>query len=205
MIKKRILVAGCVAVVLVSAVSIRMNTLSKHTPHGYAPLSTQEESGVPDHVVYGFIFRKVSLIANKTKELRALGRIGSKPYFALQKEADLSEAQAKILEATAAACEQEVKRQDEKAQVMIERFRAQFPDGKIPRGVTLPPPPPELKFMWEERNAMILRARDRLRAAFGEQEFHRFDQHVKFDFGSNDQYLKRRNGSHNLSFASPQF
>ncbi len=205
MIKKRILLAGCVAVVLVSPVSIRMNTLSRQTPHGHVPVLAQAEDGVPDHVVYGFIFRKVSLITNKTKELRALGRISSKPYFALQKEAGLSEAQAKILEATAAASEQEVRRQDEKAQVIIERFRAQFPDGKIPRGVTLPPPPPELKLMWEERNAIILRARDRLRAVFGEQEFHRFDQHVKFDFGSNDQYLKRRNGSNHPVSASPQF
>jgi len=154
--------------------------------------------------VYGFVFRKVSMITNKTKELRALGQIGQKPYFALQKDADLSDAQANILESIASACEQEVERQDEKAKVIIEAFRSQFPEGKIPKGVALPPPPPELKLMWEERNAMILLARDRLRAAFGEQEFHRFDQHAKFDFGTNDEYLQRRK-SNNLAPVSPKF
>lgn len=204
MIKKRILVAGCVTVVLVSAFGISIKPLNQQTPHDHSLMSAQAESVVPDHIVYGFVFRKVSVITNKTKELRALGRIGPKPYFALQKEAALSEAQAKLLEAIAAACEQEVKHQDEKARVIIEAFRAQFPDGRIPQGMTLPPPPPELKLMWEERNAIILRARDRLRAAFGEQEFHRFDQHAKFDFGTNDVYLKRRN-SNSMAPALPKF
>jgi hypothetical protein len=39
--------------------------------------------------------------------------------------------------------------------------------------------------MWEERNAMILRARDQLRAAFGEEEFARFDNYAKFHYGAN--------------------
>jgi hypothetical protein len=39
--------------------------------------------------------------------------------------------------------------------------------------------------MWEERNAMILRARDQLRAVFGEEEFARFDNYAKFHYGTN--------------------
>lgn len=204
MIKKRILIAGCAAIALVSTFGIGMNTLSKQEHPGHPQTATQAEHTVPDHIVYGFVIRKVSIITNKTKELRASGRIGQKPYFAMQKDANLNDVQAKILESIASACQQEIERQDEKAKVIIEAFRSQFPEGKIPEGMTLPPPPPELKLMWEERNAMILRARDRLRAAFGEQEFHRFDQHAKFDFGTSDQYLKGRNGN-GIAPALPKF
>jgi len=39
--------------------------------------------------------------------------------------------------------------------------------------------------MWEERIAMILRARDQLRATLGEEEFARFDNRAKFYYGMN--------------------
>ena len=47
-----------------------------------------------------------------------------------------------------------------------------------------PPPPPELFAMQQERNAIILQARERLHAAFGEEEFTRFDQFVQKRIGS---------------------
>jgi hypothetical protein len=39
-------------------------------------------------------------------------------------------------------------------------------------------PPAELKTMQEERNAMYLRARDRIRATIGEEDFRRLDEFV---------------------------
>lgn len=68
-----------------------------------------------------------------------------------------------------------MKQQDEKAQKIITAFRARYPGGKVPQGESLPPPPPELTRLWEERKAIILHARDRLREAFGEQKFKQFD------------------------------
>lgn len=104
----------------------------------------------------------------------------------LQREAALSEKQALALQDIASACMQEVARQDDKARAIIGAYKSQFPGHKIPEGVTPPPPPPELKTMWEERNAMVLKARDRLRAALGGEEFYRFDQYVKFQYGADD-------------------
>lgn len=141
---------------------------------------------IPDSVVYGFLFSKIVSTKNRTSTLQAQGRLGPRPWLPLQKEADLSEHQAGVLQSIASSCVQEINRQDEKAREIISAYRSQFPGDKIPAGVTPPPPPPELKVMWEERNAMVLKARDELRAAFGEQEFYRFDQHVKFRYGVND-------------------
>jgi len=39
--------------------------------------------------------------------------------------------------------------------------------------------------MWEERSAIILRARDQLRSVFGEEGFARFDNYAKFHYGTN--------------------
>jgi hypothetical protein len=62
--------------------------------------------------------------------------------------------------------------------------KGRFPDGKLPKSGS-PPPPPELKALWEERNAIILRARDQIRAVFGEEEFARFDNYAKYHHGAN--------------------
>jgi hypothetical protein len=139
-------------------------------------------SEVPEFVIYGFLFKKVSRLSEKTLELRSQGKIGQKPYYPMQKEAALSVAESMALEAIASACQREVDRQDERARIIIQAFRVKFPDGKVPKGTTLPPPPPELITMQEERNAIILRARDQLRVAFGEASFASLDNYVKFRY-----------------------
>lgn len=202
---KRIVVTFCVLALLVTAFAAGEKNLSgkqaltvKRETHA----ALTSETIVPDHVVYGFLFQRVVSVKGKIKELQAQRRIARKPTFPLQKEANLSEAQAIQLEAIAFACQQEVAQQDEKARAIIIAFRSQFPDGRIPDGVT-PSTPPELKVMWEERNAIILRARDQLRATLGEQEFHRFDQYAKFPYGADDVNIERRRESMNLMAHEP--
>jgi hypothetical protein len=95
-----------------------------------------------------------------------------------QRKANLNEFQARILDTVADECVRQLDVQDARAQLIINDFRKRFPPGKLPPGVKLPPPPPELTQMQEERDAMILRARDRLRVALGEAEFQRFEGFV---------------------------
>lgn len=184
--KKQIVIFSCVAILLAGAFTLSRNTFSKAAredlpPHAHPP---EQAVVVPDYVVYNFLFHKVVRLREKTRELQAQGRIGQKPYFPLQREAGLTEGQSNALEAIAFACWQQVTQQNEKAQAIIKAFQSRFPEGRVPSSGA-PPPPPELKNMWEERNAMILRARDQLRAAFGEEEFARFDNYAKFHYGTN--------------------
>lgn len=111
---------------------------------------------------------------------------------ALVKEGNLNDAQARALESIAAATLQEVEQQDARARRIIDAFRAQYPNGIVPKGKKLPEPPPELKVMQEERNAMILRGRDRLRAALGEQEFARFHQFAMRRFAAQGLFDKEQ-------------
>lgn len=68
---------------------------------------------------------------------------------------------------------------DKQAKEIIAAFSAQYPDGKLPDNMELLPPPVELGVLQQERDAIILEARDRLHAALGDNEFARFDKFVK--------------------------
>ena len=181
--KKRILIIICAVALLGSALTVSRNASSERTSHNSTAQHTAQQAAytVPDHVVYGFLFRYVA--RNNERIAQRHGR--QTPYLSLQREANLTQGQARALSEIAATCEQEVSQQDARARVIISAFRAQFPNGIIPRGTAPPPPPAELQTMWEERNAIILRARDRLRAAFGEEAFARLDDFAKFRYGTN--------------------
>ena len=115
----------------------------------------------------------------KADELTQHGKDDSQYRLMFKRRAELSDSEAQALDQVTRDCQQELAQQDSKAQAVIAQFRKQYPAGKLPEGVTLPPPPPELSQMQQERDAIIIRARDRLHAAFGDEEFARFDSFVQ--------------------------
>ena len=150
--------------------------------------SIEQESPIPEHVAYNFLFLSVASFRKKATERGKPEAINS----ALQREAALSDMQARLLDEIAAATLKEVDLQDARARVIIEAFRAHYPGGIVPQGEKLPPPPPELKAMQEERNSMVLRGRDRLLAVFGQQEFGRFNKFVMNRFAGENLVKKER-------------
>ena len=148
-------------------------------PHG-RPASETSPS-VPEHIVYGFLFRNVARNNERNLELQAKGAV-SRKYFAFKRELGFGAEQSRVLTEIASDCEFQVRQQDKNAQFIIAEFRAKLPKTKE---TPAPPPPPELKTMWEERNAIILRARDRLRAALGDETFERLDNFAKYRYGTN--------------------
>jgi hypothetical protein len=137
------------------------------------------DRGIPEHVPYMFFFDQHKFNLQKAAELEKSGKDGSKFRGRFKRLAALSDEEALILDQVTSDCEQELAQQDAKAQAVIDSYRARYPAGELPEGVTLPPPPPELTVMQQERDSIILRARDRLRSMFGEQEFTRFDKFVR--------------------------
>ena len=134
---------------------------------------------IPEHVAYQHIFRHLLMLKQKSDDAQKAGKDRSELRHLVRKEAGLDEAQGKLLEAAATQCEAEVAEQDAKARVVINRFRAKFPFGIVPKGAQLPPPPPELAQMQQERNQIILLARDQLRNVLGEEGFAKLDAYVK--------------------------
>jgi hypothetical protein len=176
--KKRLVIAACSAAVMAALLTF------SHQSDGNAkasrpPRVVPRDTSIPEHVAYSFLFRSVASFRKRAEEIgmpAALNR-------ALLKEANISEAQARVLDEIAATTLQEVERQDERARAVIKAFRDRYPGGVVPKGANLPEPPSELKAMREERNAILLRGRDRLRLALGDQGFARFHQFVMARFG----------------------
>lgn len=116
---------------------------------------------VPEHIVYGQMFSLLVALDNAAD---------------YQQQAGLSDEQAAALKKIAIDCQREIEQQDTKARKVINAFRDKLAKIKPKPGTSLPPPPAELAAMQKERNAIILRARDRLRVALGEEKFQRVDQ-----------------------------
>lgn len=144
-----------------------------------AGVSVATRLTLPEFVPYMFLFYQHHFNMNKAADFERQGKDGAGFRSILKKQAALSDHEASILDQVTADCERAIADQDAKAQAVITAFRMRYPVGDLQPGVTLPPPPPELATMQKERNAIILRARDRLHAAFGEQEFRRFDTFVQ--------------------------
>jgi hypothetical protein len=182
--KKLVMLTLCIIALMVCIFAFAKQAQTNPPSPQQAPL--QSDSPVPEHVAYAFLFRNNAFFRKKAIEA------GKPPArnTAFQKEAGLSDVQALVLDEIAAATMHEVDQQDARARVIIERFRAQFPNGVVPKGQPLPEPPPELKIMQEERNAMILRGRDRLLTAFGEQKFARFNEFIMKRFTGKGLFVK---------------
>lgn len=173
MSKSRVLLLLCAAAAVSCAV------VFTRPSRGNAAIGAQHHAApqggqVPEHVAFSFLFRSTVTFRQRAAQT---GKAQA-PNTALQKEAGIGDVQSRILEEVASATLQEVDQQDARARAVIEAFRARYPGGVVPRAEQLPPPPPELLRMQKERDAILLRGRDRLRAAFGEQEFIRFHDFV---------------------------
>lgn len=142
----------------------------------------QEDDALPLFVRYGILFRRLAGSQPLRQEAPAAPAIGKKRdshYRALlQREAQLSDGQARSLFEIAGECQRRIAVLDGRAREIIEASRAQHPRGRLAPGEPLPTPPPELKALQEERRSTILQAREQLHAAFGDEAFERFERYI---------------------------
>lgn len=131
-------------------------------PLGEAPLHAPRAA-----VVYSSFFYLVVDLEKKASELESEGAKGDSLRSYVQTQANLNDDEARKLKAVAAACVEQIARQDAKALEVIQRLQSQFPGGRIPKGVKLPPPPPELRILQLERDQIILAAKNELDSVLG--------------------------------------
>lgn len=178
---KKVFLAVFLSIVVLS---IGAFVFGMQTPQPTNAQSSQtQDNRVPEHIVYRMFLRDLYTFKLKAEESERQGnRRSSEAYRNIYRErAGWSSEQARILDDIASECEREVKEIDAKAKKIIDARRAlYYPDGKV-QGGQLAPPSPELALLQEERNATILKFRERIREAFGEQEFSRLDRFLKSD------------------------
>ena len=173
--KRQVVILICTVTLIVGSLSLWTTVPSAAPPQMN---SQPQRIPAPTAVVYSALFHHVADVIQQADETQRQGKDASSLRALFRDKANLSDVQARDLDRIATDCVREVSAQDARAQQIIGAFKARFPPGRLPPGVKLPPPPPELKQMQAERDAMILRARDRLRLALGEEGFQRFEGFV---------------------------
>lgn len=140
------------------------------------PSKTPELS---DHFIYGSVFRHVATFIDRADELERQGGDGRAFRSQYARRAGLGDGYDQIIERIAVECLREIEAIDERVRPIVEAYRAQYPNGQVPHGQVPAPAPEELREMNKERNELILRKRDELRAEFGEEAFRRFHESVR--------------------------
>lgn len=138
-----------------------------------------ESPEIPQDVVYGQVFRHIKELLKKADDEERQGREGAHFRTLYKRMAKLNEQQSKLLDDVASETNAEIEKLNRRANHIIEKLRAQHPDGKLARGERPPAPPAELAELSVKRRDLVLQARSRLHAAYGEEEFRRFDEFVQ--------------------------
>lgn len=195
--KRKLFVALCTAALVTGAFAVirgeevsdvlktRFLGAARYVPagaHRPSPGRTAEEAAhrsVPPHAVFNEFFYHVNFLKKQAdKEEKAGKNVAALRSF-YKRQARLDDAQQRQLDQTASKLARELERMDEKAQKLIRQFRADVQAMNIGPGQVPPAPPEELKAMQAERNASVLRSRDELRNALGEEVFGRLDRYVR--------------------------
>lgn len=180
--KTRLLAALCLLAFAVG--SITFGRHGQPLQRSQEPAAQDQTAGelppeVPDEVAYKHLFNHVTAFKKEAEKVERAGKNPEpfKGYF--KRKAGLSDDQVRLLDEIAAEGSLEVAALDTKARAIVKAYLAQYPGGQVPHGEKPAPRPPGLRAMAEERERLILHARDRLRSAFGEEEFIRFNKFVK--------------------------
>jgi hypothetical protein len=162
----------------VAAAGVSFKSQNSQGRQGQTPSQAQ---AIPDFEVYRMLFHHHATMKRQADELEKQGRDGSFLREFYRREAGLNDYEARKFDEIASRCEERVAAQDAKAKAIVDADLARSGGGKLADGARPPEPPPELRALWDERNATILRARDELQSAFGGGEFARFEGYVKRD------------------------
>jgi len=134
---------------------------------------------IPDQVVYKHLFQHTLALQRKAEQAEKEGKDSTQFRTHFKRQANLSDEEVQTLNQIATDWNFEMIPIEARAKVFLQIYKAQFPGGQLPHGQTPPPPPPELRTLSEERDAAVLRARDRLKTSLGETEFNRFHGFVR--------------------------
>lgn len=147
--------------------------------------NSSQKPNVPPEVIYLFLFKEVAAFEEKANEAPGLGEDPEVYRTVYKRLANLTNAQSDFLKKTAAACLKELKFKDETARRIAERLRSDYQkqssQGLAPE---VPPVSPELTKLQTQREAIILKYRDVLKAGM-EDGFSNLESYVENHITSN--------------------
>jgi hypothetical protein len=173
--KKRQWIIGLFTLTLL-AVTVGFSISSARDKESSSPVSPVPASESLDVHRYSAFFHFIVDLQKQASALEGEGKKGDSLREYVKNQAELNDEEARKLYEISAACVEAVSQQDAKALLVIQKFQSQFPGKRVPVGVKLPPPSPELKLLQRGRDQIILAAKKELVSALGES----FDRVAKF-------------------------
>lgn len=145
------------------------------------PAATQPQASqpAPEHAVYNEFFYHVNFLRKKADKEEKGGKEAAQLRAFYKRQAKLDDAQNEKLSKAASDLERQLDLIDAKARKVIDKFRAGVKAMDIKPGQKMPEPPAQLKTMQAERDALVMRAKENLRANLGDEAFGRLDQYVR--------------------------
>lgn len=137
---------------------------------------------VPQHVIYGQLFRHVLFLEKQADLADQRGLNGNDLRNFYQEHGRLSTAEAAALKQIARNAIDQTNAIDERIQAVILTAHAQYPGGRLPPNTLPPPPPQELYDLQNQKDNVMLTHTASLRAAMGEERFQAFDAYIQRDF-----------------------
>ena len=174
--RNRIFIGICIAVGITTGLGFTFRQ-----SQGQGQPGQQQSQAIPEFEIYRQLFHHHVTMKKKAEELEKQGKDARFLREFYRRQASLSDDQARAFDEIASDCEQQVARQDAKAKAIIDAALAKNGNGKLKKDAKPPEPPRELRALWDERNAIITRAKYALQARFGDTEFTRFEAYVKRD------------------------
>ncbi|HEV7890820.1 MAG TPA: hypothetical protein VGP08_09285 [Pyrinomonadaceae bacterium] len=156
-------------------------TAPSQKPAPGKPGATQQAAAhpVPENAVYNEFFYHVNFLRKKADKEEKGGKDARQLRAFYKRQAKLDDAQNDKVSKAASDLEHKLDLMDAKARKVIDKFRADVQAMDIKPGQKMPDPPAQLKTMQAERDALVMSAKESLRANLGDEAFGRLDQYVR--------------------------
>ena len=170
-----------------SQIWLVLTLLFSGIPGSYGQIPTEAPAITLNGPTYRLFFRYAGWADKKAAELAAAGKATSLTSIHIR-GAGLTEDQNRSLLGEVRAFLQQVEALDARARQIIEQAHRRRPNGYLLPGQPLPPPPPELGELQQQKEQLTQDTVSRLEEALGPEAFGRLQQHARNKLGPN---LKR--------------
>ena len=148
-----------------------------------AQSTTRTKPGpVPLPLLYRHFFAYQNHLDRAASTLDKQGKNGAGLRDHFQKKLEFTDEQFALVRDTALRLESELQKVDAKAKAIIDSTRAAFPHATMSQPETLPPVPPELTKLQEERNALIEHETTSLKDQLGAEASAKLDSFLQKEF-----------------------
>lgn len=201
---KYMLIAVVCLITLLGFIGIGKNTITEVIRASPSPTPTPTKNfyattkPMPEELMYWMLFEQISALKAKDAEMLTEGQNSSFKNSFYEENMKLQPSQFSAVDTAVTTFFSEIQPIDQQARQVINQYRSQYPNGELKKAENtdsskfssgrykspvekLPPPPPQLQQLQNQKNQIILNAKERIRQSLGASSFAEFDAAVKSD------------------------